>query len=421
MAVPPGQVVVLRADARHLPLPDASADLIVTSPPYWGLRAWTDGGTRYRGQIGAEDTPQQWLDALMACTREWIRVLKPAGSLFVNLGDKYGSGTTAPRAHPGTVKDGTGRGWHQAGLRAPAGRRKSLLGLPWRYALACTDLFGLLLRAEIIWNRPNPLPEAVTDRVRYTHQQVFHLVTQPRYYTAVDEIREPHTGGTHPRRADGRLSPKEAATVAAGHRRGFFPLDLSHPLGKVPGSVWKIPAQPLSIPDSVAHARCCGELRHDGCREGLAHYAAFPAELAGRIILGWSPLGICAKCGQGRRAVTTTVHDRRGRTTTGPRSLARHRETPGRQLPAVRSATITGSACACPAPTTPTRPAVVVDPFGGTGTTALVAQVLGRTGITIDRSADYCRLAAWRTSDPSEHAHVRRLSPAPSAAGRTGT
>src|SRR5205823_13758824 len=69
---------------------------------------------------------------------------------------------------------------------------KCLLGLPWRYALACTDQLGLILRAEIIWSKPNGLPESVTDRVRRAHEQVFHLVRQPRYYSAVDEIREPH-------------------------------------------------------------------------------------------------------------------------------------------------------------------------------------------------------------------------------------
>ena len=106
--------VVLRGDARCLPLPDGCVDLVVTSPPYFGLR---DYG--YAGQIGFEATPGEWLDALWACTREWVRVLKPEGSLFVNLGDKYDSGTTAPRINPGTVKDGQGQGWHH---RARAGR-----------------------------------------------------------------------------------------------------------------------------------------------------------------------------------------------------------------------------------------------------------------------------------------------------------
>ena len=88
--------LVIRGDARHLPLPDGSVDLIVTSPPYFGLRSYTDAGEHYDGQIGSEATPQEWLDALLTCTRGWIRGLKPSGSLFVNLGDKYA------HAGPGT-------------------------------------------------------------------------------------------------------------------------------------------------------------------------------------------------------------------------------------------------------------------------------------------------------------------------------
>jgi hypothetical protein len=81
--------LVLRGDARHLPLPDESVDLIVTSPPYFALRSYTDGGEAYGGQIGSEPTPGEYIDNLIESTREWLRVLKPTGSLWVNLGDKY--------------------------------------------------------------------------------------------------------------------------------------------------------------------------------------------------------------------------------------------------------------------------------------------------------------------------------------------
>ena len=86
--------VVLRGDARRLPLPDACVDLIVTSPPYFGLRSYTDDGAHYDGQIGSEATPGEWLAALVGCTAEWVRVLKPSGSIFVNLGDKYSGGAS---------------------------------------------------------------------------------------------------------------------------------------------------------------------------------------------------------------------------------------------------------------------------------------------------------------------------------------
>ena len=159
--------IVLRGDARNLPLPDGCVDLIFTSPPYFGLR---DYG--YAGQIGSEGTPGEWLEALWACTAEWVRVLKPEGSLFVNLGDKYAGSDANSKPHTGGVFAGspraraTGKLVHD-GHRPSPGQPKSLLGLPWRYAIGCTDRLGLILRAEVIWAKPNGLPESVTDRVRW--------------------------------------------------------------------------------------------------------------------------------------------------------------------------------------------------------------------------------------------------------------
>ena len=353
---------VIQGDARSLPLPDESVDLIVTSPPYWSLRSYQDGGKAYDGQIGAEPTSGEYVAALLDCTREWMRVLKATGSLWVNLGDKYG---------------------------APA---KSLLGLPWRYALACIDDLGLILRAEVIWSKPNGLPESVTDRVCRSHEQWFHLVKQPRYFSAVDEIREPHT-------APGRTAGARAfgARNASITRTGTGAYEGPNPLGKLPGSVWEVATQPLRVPDML----------------GVEHYAAFPTEWPRRLILGWSPSGICLECGEGRRPMVFRgrTPDRPGRVQGravdallgghGPDGRA------GSRYAAVVD--ITGYACACPDSSAPTRPAVVLDPFGGTGTTALVASVLGRVGITVDRSADYCRIAQWRTQDPGERARALGL------------
>src|SRR4249920_877780 len=97
-----GEAHIIQGNALALPLPDASVDLVCTSPPYFGLRSYQDGGQHYDGQLGSEATPAEFLDALIAATREMVRVLKPTGSIFVNLGDKYsgpaagnGGGTTA--------------------------------------------------------------------------------------------------------------------------------------------------------------------------------------------------------------------------------------------------------------------------------------------------------------------------------------
>src|SRR5215472_9895635 len=133
--------VVLRGDAARLPLPDGSVDLIVTSPPYFGLRSYTDGGQHYAGQIGSEATPAEWVAALVECTREWVRVLKAEGSLFVNLGDKYagndgGGGFSDKSTLAGFTSPGVkGRQLNEVPrIKTRDGARpKCLLGLPWRY------------------------------------------------------------------------------------------------------------------------------------------------------------------------------------------------------------------------------------------------------------------------------------------------
>lgn len=446
-------VVLLRGDARELPLPDESVDLIVCSPPYYGQRDYLDGGESLAGQIGAEDTPQDYVATLLACTREWARVLKPAGSLFVNIGDRYSAKTGAgPNAALGAVNV---RPMPKSGI-AP----KCLMALPWRYALGCTDELGLLLRAEIIWSKLNGLPESVTDRVRRSHEQLFHFTRQPVYYSAVDEIREPHAE-TSIKRAMPHRSPPAAgrrnAHVYNGQPEQTLSLNqMNHPLGKLPGSVWEIATQPLTVPGSL----------------GLDHFAAFPMELPRRIILGWSPPGVCVECGEGRRPVVAKPGLLGGDNNTERLVSGRYIASGfngGQKVWAERMARpdyITGYACACTpyadhperrgksfhnhsadavagqradaagrwaryvdelenprGPVReygfadwnppPTRPSVVLDPFGGTGTSALVADALGRTGISVDRSADYCRLARWRTSDPAERAKALQVPKPP--------
>jgi hypothetical protein len=176
--------IILRADARHLPLRDASVDLVVTSPPHYGLRSYTDGGEHYDGQIGSEATPAEFTAALLACTREWMRVLKPTGSMFVDLGDSYYSGRGAPGKTTVDAKN-LGRTARRTG-RSPLDRsdlgypRKSLLLMPERYRIGCLDNLGLTIRAVMVWEKLNALPESVTDRVRRSHEDWVHLTMGPR-------------------------------------------------------------------------------------------------------------------------------------------------------------------------------------------------------------------------------------------------
>lgn len=562
MSRPPGSAVVLRGDAAHLPLPDESADLIITSPPFWQLRSYTDGGRHYDGQIGSEATPQEYIAALLRCTREWVRVLKPSGSLFIELGDVYGRGrnpaadyagvrrgtskpgeasewTNATAAWLAAVLDcegsvsgriftntsggesfvvwmrvcmmdrevvdriyeiaGVGRvfrdsrgawTWHVAsqaaryvleriwpwlvikkrraltaielcrhvedraatGLRTltpadlayrrmlvtairdwnghPARRNdyqppvpakiylpdnltttadKCLLDLPARYSIACVDQLGLIKRANIVWHYVNGLPESVTDRVRAAHSMVFHFTKQARYYSAVDEIREEHAPVSVGR---ARRAYNAGDLFSVSTPNTLNPEQFCNPLGKLPGSVWAIPSAPLVVPERVAHARCCGGRARPGCEDGLDHYAAFPPALVKPIVLGWSPPGVCVACGEGRRPVTSMqkVNGTPRRTGVGSGRGSDDDNVRGFNAPgdtrASVLATITGYACACPVPDAPTAPAVVVDPCGGTGTTSLVAAVLGRIGVTVDRSMSYCELATWRTRDPGERARA---------------
>jgi DNA modification methylase len=220
-----------------------------------------------------------------------MRVLKPTGSIFVNLGDKYG-------------------------------KNKSLLLLPERYRIAATDRLGLIARSVTIWNKTNAMPESVTDRVRRVHEDWVHLTLRRRYFSSLDAIREPHSPITLARAKRARDTPRDVPGQTRQRRKETVP----NPLGALPGSVWSIATKTLKVPKSV----------------GDSHTAIFPTEWPYRLIRGF-----------------------------------------------------------CPAEGT------VLDPFGGTGTTILMAEQLGRTGISVDMSYDYCRVAAWRTNDPKQIAKAR--------------
>jgi hypothetical protein len=151
---------------------------------------------------------------------------------------------------------------------------------------------------------------------------------------------------------------------------------------------------------------------------GIDHFAAFPFAFPRRIIQGWSPEGICTGCGEGRRPIAdTTKAGGWTRATTSSRIREGSRsgggEFAGRRVHHHVEVRISGEVCACPDTTAPTRPAVVLDPFSGTGTTALVAHALGRIGIGVDMSADYCRLAQWRTTDPGQLAAALEVEKPP--------
>ncbi len=443
--MPGGRSVVIRGEARHLPLPDESVDLVVTSPPYYSLRSYTDRGEFYSSQIGAEATPQQYIGSLMECTREWARVLKPSGSIFVNLGDTYCSWQSRRENHDQNLsgrRKSRGETLNQRGGPAAWGvPPKSLIGIPQRYMLAVIDE-GLTVRADIIWSKENGVPASVDDRVRNSHEYIFHIVTERRYFTGIDEIREPHSDSSYTRFQPGRAQPgRRPAEIYNGQPGQTLSLEKGlHPAGRLPGSVWEFPVQPLIGPqcrlvwdgrtvcwfstweEGEAYMRMlareswswAGQTGRPSLRPEAEHYAAFPFQLPRQIIKGWSPAGICTECGEGRRPVVTG-----GRTGDGSKPHKAAQRVSSFAWAAWKESTphvITGYACACPQPGAPVRPAIVLDPFGGTGTTAMVAASLGRTGVSVDYSHSYSRFARWRTTDSNERAkamQVKKPPPAP--------
>src|SRR3974390_998869 len=169
-------------------LPDESVNCCVTSPPYWGLR---DYGAK--GQIGLEPTPEDYVERLVQVFREVRRVLKTDGTLWMNLGDSYNA---AGREGHGTrigYKQGTNRasanGTDHNRATAPELKPKDLVGIPWRVAFAL-QADGWWLRSDIIWSKPNPMPESVTDRPTKAHEYLFLLARSERYYYDADAIAE---------------------------------------------------------------------------------------------------------------------------------------------------------------------------------------------------------------------------------------
>lgn len=387
---------LVRGDALRIPLRDDRVDLVVTSPPYFGQRSYRDGDTHYDGQVGDEATPTEFLRALWAVMDELYRVVKPTGVVVVNLGDKMaGSGggndqTGLGEARGDQAEDMDRRGsprryvqTHASKSRPGEARAKSVLGLPWRFALGCSmplyyrapfepeprDWPAWINRRPLVWEKPNGMPESVEDRPRANVEDFFVFTKEERYYHAVDELR-PHAG------PDGGR-------------------------GRLPGSVWTIPTEPLVVPDWL----------------GVDHFAAFPTEWPRRLIVGFSPSGICSACGEGRRPVVERprnvdfdhVDRHKGPGAVGVNGCATGKEGAWGRWEGGPSVRMTGeTACACAIPSAPTRPAVVLDPFGGTGTVAMVARTLGRFGVSLDLSADYLRLARWRVFDSGHAARVER-------------
>ena len=254
--------LIINGDARALPFADASAQCCVTSPPYYGLR---DYGVD--GQIGLEQTPAEYVAQSVAAMREVWRVLRDDGVLWLNLGDSYANdgkwgGTTGGKHAKGLHGQPVGRIKHQTGAKP-----KDLIGIPWRVAFALQDA-GWYLRSDIIWAKPNPMPESVTDRPTRAHEYVFLLAKRERYFYDAEAVAEAKAPSTV---SDPRMNGN-------GHRR-----ERGYPGARSNGGT------NLGGPDGCRNARSVWSIAtapYSG-----AHFATMPPELARRCILAGSRPG----------------------------------------------------------------------------------------------------------------------------------
>ena len=313
------QVLVGDALQRLAGLPDASVQCCICSPPYWGLRSY-DPATHSAGMIGLEPTFEEHLANLVAIFAEVRRVLRPDGTVWLNYGDAYaGAGRTSG---PGPLQDNH-RSRNATAEALPTldtsmWKPKDLMLLPARVALAL-QADGWWLRSEIIWHKPNPMPESVRDRPTQAHEKVWLLTPSARYFYDVDAVRQPmasgpsdirkmteakdRIGGKH-KTLDDQLSKASAAT-RIGRKRSVGDPERGANLR----NVWNIATAP-----------------YPG-----AHFATFPAALVEPCIrAGTSEKGCCTACGAPHRRVTDVTYLNPGdRTTNGPRSLDRRHETAG--------------------------------------------------------------------------------------------
>lgn len=223
-------MILLNGDAETVlsELPGGIFQSCVTSPPYWGLR---DYGVS--GQIGLEDTPSQYIDSLIKVCCEIHRLLRSDGTFWLNIGDtycnsdKWGGGGANTGKHTRTA-DGEVPSWlavRRKWAQLPDIKPKDLVGIPWRLSFASQE-WGWYLRSDIIWSKPNPMPESVTDRPTRSHEYLFLLTKSEQYYYDHESVKEPAVS-TKPSgngyKRDSRLSFQDKAGNAKGSNEQWVP------------------------------------------------------------------------------------------------------------------------------------------------------------------------------------------------------
>jgi len=383
---------IFMGDCLHVlrEMPDHAFQMCVTSPPYWGLR---DYGAE--GQIGLEKTPEKYVAKMVEVFREVRRVLRDDGTLWLNLGDSYAGGnyrgggietaSVKQRSNAGTTDFMAARANIPPGLKP-----KDLVGIPWRVAFAL-QADGWYLRQDIIWHKPNPMPESVTDRCTKAHEYIFLLSKSARYYYDAEAVKDAAVSGPQDRKRANGISVENQ-----GKRRGDGNITANCGVTETRNrrSVWTVATHPYRG----------------------AHFATFPPKLIEPCILaGTSERGCCPQCGKPWERVVekTGIEASRdmepckqargvGRTGNG-----RDRALPGGYTADHRT---TGWRPGCECGGDPV-PCAVLDPFAGAGTTGLVSMNLGRRAVLVELNPEYAKLARERI----EEAERKRMPTLPLA------
>ena len=300
--MPDFQIIIGDALTTLQAMPSESVDCCITSPPYWGLR---DYG--HAGQMGLEPTPAEYVAAMGALFREVGRVLVPHGTLWLNLGDSYASnGRSEYDADPKLPQRGGAQ--RRRSTTVNGLKPKDMVGIPWRVAFALQD-DGWYLRSDIIWAKPNPMPEPVTDRPTKSHEYLFLLSKSPRYFYDSEAIKEPGMAmNEHDATGQGYHAPGQAPHTGSrgidkqrGHSRrhaGFnerwdaMSVKEQCSVMRNKRDVWTIPPEPFKG----------------------AHFAVMPSGLVAPCVLAGCPEGglvLDPFTGSGTVGVVSLSHGRR--------------------------------------------------------------------------------------------------------------
>lgn len=355
-------------------LPPDSVNCCVTSPPYWGLR---DYGVD--GQLGLEPTPEEYVARMVAVFREVRRVLRDDGTLWLNLGDSYAANVSAGPAQSGKENGKRAERMFNGGYRAlsPGIKPKDLVGIPWRVAFAL-QADGWYLRSDIIWSKPNPMPESVRDRPTKAHEYLFLFAKGQRYWYDAEAVAERVEPSSIARLTQPTIEQQAGSTRVPGKTNGPMKA-VGTTTTRNRRTVWTVTTQPFSG----------------------AHFAVMPEKLVEPCVLAGCPPKACAVCG----SPWVRVVERKKPPAVDPSSLDRygtgdagvHRKVGGQYqkwLDAHPAMTIGWQpTCTCDAET---APGTVLDPFTGSGTVGVVAARLGRDFVGIELNPEYAEMARRR-------------------------